>query len=61
MLTRHAKQNVLYILFNKHRVSVNRKTGQVLNKHELVYPERALLKLTGAGETGDWKVLKVRF
>jgi len=32
-----------------------------MNKNELVYPERALLKFTGAGETGDWKILKVGF
>lgn len=30
-----------------------------MNKNELVFPERALLKFTGAGETGDWKILKV--
>jgi hypothetical protein len=38
---------------------VSRKTGTVMNKNELVYPDRALLKFTGAGETGDWKLLKV--
>jgi len=55
------RQTILYILFNKHRVGVSRKTGTVMNKNELVYPERALLKFTGAGETGDWKILKVGF
>lgn len=55
------RKTILYILFNKHRVGVSRKTGTVMNKNELVYPERALLKFTGAGETGDWKILKVGF
>ncbi|KAG7566958.1 hypothetical protein FFLO_01337 [Filobasidium floriforme] len=52
------RTTTLYILFNKHRVAVSRKTGTVINKNELVYPDRALLKFTGAGETGDWKLLK---
>lgn len=52
------RTNVLCILFNKHRVGVNRKTGVVINKNELVYPEKALLRFTGAGENGDWKILK---
>ena len=52
------RSNVLYILYNKHRIAINRKTGAVLDKNELVYPERALLRFSGAGENGDWKVLK---
>ncbi len=47
------------ISYNGKDVLVDRRTGEVLDKAALTFPENALLKFTNVGENGDWKILKV--
>ncbi len=51
----------LTISYNDKPIQVDRKTGAVIDKSELAFPENAVLKFSNCGSEGDWKKLKVRF